>query len=153
MDTALERVHFKLGAKWGYTKRNDQGQKNGATMDEQSLRHHLLAEAEKAIDEMLKKKAAPDKITLSEIEDLVGQLGKQLEQKSLEALVEVSSNPKGVCCPQCGGEVRGKGRRSRQVVTVRGEVKIEREYYYCSACQQGFFPLGSTLGTERECDE
>ena len=33
-----------------------------------------------------------------------------------------------------------KGQRSKQVVTLSGEVTLSSAYYYCPACQTGFSP-------------
>jgi hypothetical protein len=27
-------------------------------------------------------------------------------------------------------------------VTLRGEVEVERDYYYCDTCKRGYFPPG-----------
>jgi transposase-like protein len=45
-------------------------------------------------------------------------------------------------CPQCGQKMKNKGKRRRRVVTETGEVEIERHYYHCAGCGQGFFPPG-----------
>jgi hypothetical protein len=51
-------------------------------------------------------------------------------------------------CPTCGGKVQNKGRKSRQVLHREGEMRLEREYYYCPACKQGFPPSGPKLGID-----
>jgi len=107
------------------------------------LKAALLAQAETAIEALLAKKPSADQITLSEIEELVGEMGQQLEQATTQALLNeaqaASSQPPG--CPQCGGKLRYKGQRRKHVATVRGEVVLERAYYYCETCQAGLFPL------------
>ena len=45
-------------------------------------------------------------------------------------------------CPTCGEKVRNKGERKRQVVHREGVSVIERPYYQCPHCDEGFFPLG-----------
>ena len=52
-------------------------------------------------------------------------------------------------CPVCGGKVRRKGRKAKVVVSLAGDVKVERDYYYCPHCQRGFFPFGPDDGDER----
>jgi predicted RNA-binding Zn-ribbon protein involved in translation (DUF1610 family) len=51
-------------------------------------------------------------------------------------------------CPQCGGQVIGRGRRRRSL-TTRGDatVKLEREYGTCATCGRGVFPPGRGTGT------
>jgi hypothetical protein len=109
-------------------------------MHEQELKQKLLAEADKAIDKLLQEKPEPDEATFSELEDWVGDLGKQIEQATLSQLVDVEEKPQGgVRCPECGGTAQNKELKKRQVVSLRGTVEIERRYYYCGQCQQGFF--------------
>jgi len=48
----------------------------------------------------------------------------------------------------CGGLARFAGRRPRTIITVLGEIGIERAYYHCEACGQGFCPRDQALGIE-----
>jgi uncharacterized protein with PIN domain len=112
-------------------------------MDEQELKQRLLAEAEKAIDKLLQQKPETNEATFSELEDWVGELGKTIEQATLSQLVEVEEEAEGgVRCPECGSTAQNKGVKKRQVVSIHGTVEIERRYYYCRQCRQGFFPPG-----------
>jgi len=45
-------------------------------------------------------------------------------------------------CPECGKVAHYKGMRKRQVVHEEGESTLERPYYRCRHCGNGFFPLG-----------
>jgi YgiT-type zinc finger domain-containing protein len=45
-------------------------------------------------------------------------------------------------CPTCGEKARYKGKRRRQVVHKEGVSTLERPYYSCPHCGEGFFPLG-----------
>ncbi len=48
----------------------------------------------------------------------------------------------------CGGLARFAGRRPRTIVTVLGELRVERAYYHCAACGRGFCPRDRALGIE-----
>jgi hypothetical protein len=48
--------------------------------------------------------------------------------------------------PQCGRTVAAQAVVSRTVDTLVGEVEVDRPYFYCVPCGQGFFPLDATLG-------
>lgn len=48
----------------------------------------------------------------------------------------------------CGEEARFAGRRSKQVQSVLGLLRLERAYYYCSSCGHGFCPRDRQLGIE-----
>lgn len=48
-------------------------------------------------------------------------------------------------CP-CGQPARYAGRRAKRFDTVLGPVTLERAYYHCAVCAQGFYPRDHTLG-------
>ncbi len=56
-------------------------------------------------------------------------------------------------CSQCGQALVPKGKQARGVSHLEGEVRVEREYYYCDACQQGFFPPGPPPAVDGACVE
>lgn len=50
------------------------------------------------------------------------------------------SGPRG--CPRCGRSCGVRARaRERVMMAVAGEVRFRRDYHYCSACKQGFYPF------------
>jgi hypothetical protein len=50
-------------------------------------------------------------------------------------------------CP-CGQPARYVDRRTKPFQSVLGELRLERAYYYCAACQRGFCPRDQQLGME-----
>jgi len=108
----------------------------------EELEAQLLVDAQSAIRAMLAKKKPAEAITLSEIEQLVGEMGQRIEQKATQVLAKQAQQVKGArpTCPTCGALMRDKGSRRKQVVTLCGEIEIERVYYYCLTCQRGLFP-------------
>ncbi|MGH7263899.1 MAG: ISKra4 family transposase [Candidatus Rokuibacteriota bacterium] len=50
-----------------------------------------------------------------------------------------------MACP-CGQPARYAGRRAKRFETVLGSVTLERAYYHCAACAQGFSPRDRALG-------
>ena len=52
---------------------------------------------------------------------------------------------KTTACPQCGRWLQAPGLVSRTVETLVGEVSLERPYFYCLECTQGFYPLDDAL--------
>ena len=48
----------------------------------------------------------------------------------------------------CGRPARYGDRRAQPFQTVLGELRLERAYYYCAACQRGFCPRDQQWGME-----
>ena len=48
-------------------------------------------------------------------------------------------------CPQCGRPLTARGVVSRTLQTLVGEVELDRPYFYCVPCGQGFAPLDAAL--------
>jgi hypothetical protein len=49
-------------------------------------------------------------------------------------------------CPHCQADARCKGFRERVALTLLGDVRFRRHYYYCGHCHGGVSPLDQTLG-------
>lgn len=104
------------------------------------LEVRLVKQAEKAIRHMLAQKNGRRDLTMSEMEDLVGRLEIDLGESMMQELVDEAQTQPGGVCPDCGKGLRYKGKKPRRVVTLRGEVEVERDYYRCETCQRGYFP-------------
>ena len=50
-------------------------------------------------------------------------------------------------CP-CGGEARFAGRRPKTFTTALGPLRLERAWYHCDGCHNGFSPRDRALGME-----
>jgi hypothetical protein len=48
-------------------------------------------------------------------------------------------------CPHCKESARFVGYRPKRIVSLVGDLKIERGYYHCSSCGQGHFPWDDVL--------
>ena len=49
-------------------------------------------------------------------------------------------------CPHCQADARCKGFRGRTALTLLGNVRFRRHYYYCPSCGRGASPLDDALG-------
>lgn len=49
---------------------------------------------------------------------------------------------------RCGEPARYVGRRTKSVLSVLGTLELERAYYHCAACGEGFFPRDRQLGIQ-----
>jgi len=114
-------------------------------MTDEELRARLLAEAEKAINDLLAEKPADNKMTLTDIERLVGRMGQQVQAKVLEELGQASreaQNAEAPVCERCGSRMQRRGTRPRQVISEVGEMTLKRDYYVCPGCGASLFPPG-----------
>lgn len=58
---------------------------------------------------------------------------------------EACDSPKACAC---GAAARYAGRRPKKIVTMLGEVELERPYYHCRRCGEGFAPQDRELDVE-----
>jgi YgiT-type zinc finger domain-containing protein len=105
------------------------------------LKAALMARAEAAIEHMLKDERLHERMTRSEIEAVVGPPEAAFRQAALEEIIGLQKSS-AKTCPLCGGGLENKGKRPKQVVSLRGETTVERTYYHCQDCGQGYFPPG-----------
>lgn len=78
---------------------------------------------------------------LTSRQELTAQVTEALvRQRHAEALEQ-----KNAPCPHCGRLLPARGLVSRTVETLVGEVAVERPYFYCLKCKQGFYPLDAAL--------
>jgi len=114
-------------------------------MNKDELKARLLAEAEKAIDEMLAEKPAAGTMSLADIEGLVLKSGAQFEAGALKALGQEESDVESSheqICERCGSVMQRRGRSGRQVMSEVGAAHLERAYYVCPGCGASLFPPG-----------
>jgi hypothetical protein len=48
-------------------------------------------------------------------------------------------------CPHCKESARFVGYRPKRIVSLVGDLKVERGYYHCGSCGQGHFPWDDVL--------
>lgn len=110
-------------------------------MTPEELKARLLAEAEAIINEIVGADEGTQPRTLDAIEQAALKAGQHIKASVLAGLVaNAPRSTAGNACPQCGGKLKDKGKRSKWVLTQAGEVQVERSYYYCEQCKTGFFP-------------
>jgi len=106
---------------------------------QEDLKAKLLAQAEAAIDKLLADERLNEKMTLSDIEGVIGVSEADFRQGVLEEMLAMQQETTKVC-PLCGNTLRNKGKHKKRVVSLRGESDIERSYYQCAGCGKGYFP-------------
>ena len=108
------------------------------------VKAELMQKAELLIDQLLDWEAQTAKPDLTQIEDVVLSLRKQLgEQLTLAVLDQQESKQLAeVRCPQCQGLMRFKGLKAHAVESRVGGLPLSRGYYHCQTCQTSLFPPG-----------
>jgi hypothetical protein len=93
---------------------------------------------------------------LEQHETAVLERVRQVLPTLVEAVVEVATSElaprvraQRSACPQCGRKARPHQERTRQVLTQCGAVTIERPWYTCARCHQGWSVVETTLGVGR----
>ena len=113
----------------------------------EELKAEYLAEAGELFDELMDWDDENERPNLTQIEDIVLELRKRFGERITEKLLlrqEQRQPAERVYCEVCGDEMKPKGLKGNQVETRVGNLKIEREHYYCPRCKRGIFPPGST---------
>ena len=122
----------------------------------EELKAEYLAEAEELFDELMAWEAETQEPDLTQIEDIILKLRKRFGEQMAEKVIlrqEQRQPAERVHCPQCGGELEAKGMKGNQVEARIGNLQVERGYYHCPKCKQGFFPPGSTVADLGEAVE
>ena len=124
--------------------------------NKEKLKAEILAEAEALFDELMAWDEDTPKPNMTQIEDVVLQLRERFGERLTQAVLarQESRQPvEKMSCPQCGRQAENKGQKGHQIESRVGGVRLERTYYYCPHCKQGFFPPGCTaagVGTPLE---
>lgn len=122
----------------------------------EEARKRLLARATAAVEELLAWNDQADKPTLTEIEDVVLRLRKEIGIEMAQEAIALQESNQPVCgplCPSCGQEMGYKGQKGHSVESRTGTLTGERGYYHCPECGEGIFPPGPTTGAERQALE
>ena len=112
--------------------------------DRAKLEQELLGQAQKAIKKMLDELPEARDITLSDMEEATGVMGRRIMNQSLQKLAQEKQPEQAaaVHCKACAAKLYRRGKRKKRVETLRGEIEIERQYLVCPNCGAGYFPPG-----------
>jgi exonuclease VII large subunit len=109
------------------------------------VRAKVLAEAEQAIDDLLDWTDQTLRPNLTQIENAVLKLRKQLSEQAAQAVLEAQEAQRpipGPLCPTCQHEMHYKDTKAQTVESRVGHLTIARGYYYGETCHQSLFPPG-----------
>ncbi len=74
--------------------------------------------------------------------DILGELALGFVRKRFGHLLEQEHCD----CPKCGKQLSVRAKHKRQIESLIGCFVLERPYFYCTACEHGFYPLDEALG-------
>ena len=100
--------------------------------------------------EVLLGRQAVEQLDFEALEVAVRQQVLQLAGRAIEQRLNTDTADETgsrIAC-RCGGQACFAGRRSKQFHSVLGPLRLERAYYYCPTCGDGFFPRDRHLGME-----
>jgi hypothetical protein len=84
-----------------------------------------------------------------EVEESKRVLGQEQMDAKLASLPPENKRPKA--CPRCGQNARLRAANvPRTFKSLSGTHTISRNYHYCEACKEGFYPRDEFLGLPRE---
>jgi uncharacterized protein with PIN domain len=78
--------------------------------------------------------------SFDEMEDIVDEVGGEIEQDLLRVAAEQREPEGGMKCSACGAAMKRKDKKARQMTTSKGDVRFERERWVCPACGASVFP-------------
>lgn len=113
---------------------------------------NIIPQITALIEEVLKetKEENGSKKALHDIEVCIQNLTMKIQTLLLEFMVNMRKagyQGSTLRC-DCGGKLKYVDKRPIRIVTLVGEVEIERAYYYCKRCGRSFVPLDKELKLE-----
>ena len=110
---------------------------------QEKLKREFMEQAEAIFEGVMAENESGEALSLSQIEQKVGELRFELTSKLVESKLKVEVKKQqgpAAKCKSCGREMRDKGLKKRTIITSQGEIEIERSYNHCVHCRQGLFP-------------
>lgn len=108
----------------------------------ETLEQKILEQAQQVVRKMLDDLPESSEITLRDMERATGMMGQALMHQTMQELVDSQhqTSVDELRCESCHKRMSRRGKRKRRIVTIRGEVEVERTYYVCPQCGTGRFP-------------
>ena len=109
----------------------------------EKLKREFIEQAGSVFERVLAEDENGARLTLSQIEQKVGELRFELTSKLVESKLKLEVKKQqgpAAKCEGCGREMRDKGLKKRTIITSQGEIEVERSYNHCAHCRQGIFP-------------
>jgi len=111
------------------------------------IKSSLLAQIADELDDALDWQEKADHPNLTAFENQVLSIRKSIGIRVLEEVLkdEESDFPREILCSTCKEPMQHKGKHPQTIETRLGTLELEREYFYCITCRDGFFPPIRTI--------
>lgn len=116
----------------------------------------MQAASEQLIERLLDWEEKNERPNLTMMEEEIVAIRKAFGEAVLGVVISGQESKQPVetqRCRGCGGRMRNKGEKERDIASRLGELAIERGYYYCPHCKAGLFPPGRATWGERTAME
>ena len=103
--------------------------------------------------EVARRRLAKGNFDIDAIEELAGAAQRDLGEETLAAAMAAlpPEDDKPKACPKCRQLVPVKAKnRLRHILTTAGELRLTRNYHYCTHCGLGFAPRDAELNLPEE---
>lgn len=109
-----------------------------------------MAGVHEAVDRMIQEiEDEAMGMQLDELSDLLRIRGQKVTAAVMSGIIKsriASASHDTHICPSCNKTLRSRGERKRNITTRHGTFEIERPYFYCIDCHQGYYPTDEHLG-------
>lgn len=109
------------------------------------IKAEILKRFESELDQLLDWQEKANQPDLTQFENEILAARKGISVEMLRAMLQGEQNSTPVeapMCPKCKKVMENKGVRPQIIETRLGTIQIERNYYACPECGEGFFPPG-----------
>lgn len=117
-----------------------------ATLTNAERRARVLARFEERLRELWPDETGGRRVPFADFNDLEAKATafgdetmRGLMESALQMALDLPAAERPELCPECGRRLQ-YSRKPRTTETVRGPVRVERDYAYCRGCRRGFFP-------------
>ena len=103
--------------------------------------------------EVARRRLTKGSFDIDAIEELAGAAQRDMGEETLAAALAALSpeDDKPKACPKCKQLVPVKAKnRLRHILTTAGELRLARNYHYCTQCGRGFAPRDAELNLPEE---
>jgi YgiT-type zinc finger domain-containing protein len=109
------------------------------------IKAEMMKQFEAKVDQLLDWQEKAKRPNLTQFENEILAARKEISVEMMKAMLqgEQAGTPiEAPLCPKCGKVMENKGKRPQVIETRLGTIQVERTYYACPECGEGFFPSG-----------